>query len=295
LFRYSTAFQSRSGDFSDVWDIWATPDGIYFNAYKSLFRWADNKVTAWRPKTQFHRCFYVHHRLFIRQINVGLMTLERDSLVPAQELHSIAQETLYFMIPFDTDDTLIGTRASGLFVSDGNRTRPFATDADEFLKKNQMYHAAMLADGRFAIGTLRGGVVIIDKNGRIRETLNQSTGLTDDGVYYLYTDRQQSLWLGLSNGIAHVETPSSLSHFGESSGIPGTAPIHPGRSDRNGSLVSPFDGRPAPRRLQRRGVPDRRWIGETRTKGRIRWRFIDPGGTIAACISEWSTAWHRFT
>jgi ligand-binding sensor domain-containing protein len=182
--------------------------------------------------------------LFIRQINVGLMTLERDSLVPAQELHSIAQETVYFMIPFDTGDILIGTRASGLFISDGNRTRPFATDADEFLKKNQMYHAAMLADGRFAIGTLRGGVVIIDKNGRIRETLNQSTGLTDDGVYYLYTDRQQSLWLGLSNGIAHVETPSSLSHFGESSGIPGTAPIHPGRSDRNGSLVSPFDGRP---------------------------------------------------
>lgn len=253
-------------DFSDVWDIWVTPDGIYFNAYKSLFRWANNNITAWRPTTQFHRCFYVHNRLFIRQINVGLMTLQRDSLVPAQELHSIAQETVYFMIPYDSSDILIGTRASGLFISDGKRTRPFTTEADEFLKKNQMYHAAALADGSFAIGTLRGGVVIIEKNGRIRETLNQFTGLQDDGVYYLYTDRQQSLWLGLSNGIAHVETPSSLSHFGESSGISGTAlsmERHRGRffvSTVNGVFVlKPRDGIEPPRFIRAAPIATEAW------------------------------------
>ncbi|KAB2879973.1 ATP-binding protein [bacterium] len=26
-------------EFSDVWDIWPTPEGIYFNAYKYVFRW----------------------------------------------------------------------------------------------------------------------------------------------------------------------------------------------------------------------------------------------------------------
>ena len=137
-----------------------------------------------------------------------------------------ANERIYVMLPFERVEPpkqppqiLIGTRTQGLMLFDGHSFQPFRTEADAFLLENQLYHGAVLSDGTFALATLRNGVIIIDRHGRIRQHLNKESGLQDENVKYVYPDRQGGLWLALNDGISRVEVPGPFMIFDDYSGL----------------------------------------------------------------------------
>ena len=71
----------------------------------------------------------------------------------------------------------------------------------------------MLPDGTFCFTTLRGGVVILERDGRIRRTLDKDSGLQSQSTLVAYYDREGALWLGLGNGLARVDINSPISIF----------------------------------------------------------------------------------
>jgi signal transduction histidine kinase/ligand-binding sensor domain-containing protein len=209
-------------EFADIAKIYATTTGVYFQALDRLFLWADNRIKVWKSQTPFHLSFVVREQFYIRQPTVGLLQMVRDSLQLAPDGEKFAQTRIYFMAPYDEKKILIGTREQGLFLYDGAAATPFRTEVDNFLLENQIYHGAVLADGAFAVATLRGGVISIDKTGKLRQHADKTTGLQNDNVKFVSFDRQGGLWLALDNGITRVETPSPLSIFDARSGLKGS-------------------------------------------------------------------------
>ena len=61
----------------------------------------------------------------------------------------------------------MGTRSDGFFLYDGISLHPFESGANAYLKKNGLFHGTLLTDGRYVFATLRGGVVMIDRQGRL--------------------------------------------------------------------------------------------------------------------------------
>jgi signal transduction histidine kinase/ligand-binding sensor domain-containing protein len=206
-------------EFADVWRIHVTSQGVYFRMQNRLFRWADNRMQAWKPATRFHLSFVVRDQLYVRQWEVGLMQMAGDSLRLAPDGKKFADTRIYLMLPYDEKKILIGTREQGLFLYDGASTKPFPTEADKFLNENQLYCGEVLSDGTFALGTQQGGLAIIDRQGKFLQRLDKATGLRDNSVYFIFPDYQGALWLALDNGIGRVEIPSPLSLFGESAGL----------------------------------------------------------------------------
>jgi ligand-binding sensor domain-containing protein len=247
-------------DFVDVWKTYATNHGVYFITYKYLFRVPllssplysglegdTEKIKVWKPETSFHIGFAVRDTLYIIQQKIGLMKMmaadapEESMASPAKSarfekgtkfggdsLRLVADgqrfenERIYVMLPFNDKQILVGTRTLGLFLYDGTSFERFATEADAFLQENQLYHGSILADSTFALATRRGGVVFIDKQGRLRQILNKTSGLRDENVKFVYPDRQGGLWLGFDNGLARVEIPAPLSTYSENLGLMGT-------------------------------------------------------------------------
>jgi signal transduction histidine kinase/CheY-like chemotaxis protein len=72
-----------------------------------------------------------------------------------------------------------------------------------------------------AIATRRGGVILLDRQGRPLRILNEASGLRADNVRFVYTDRQGGLWLALSNGLARIETGGPLSYWDKTTGLIG--------------------------------------------------------------------------
>ena len=189
--------------FSNVWETHWTKQGIYFKTSKFLFQWNPHqkKMNTWESDNKFHVSFICKGELYVRQRNIGLMKMETGTdslkLVPGGE--TFAEKKIYMMVPYDDKKFLIETRANGFYTYDinGNEAMSFPTEADYYIKEKQLYHGIRLSSGDFALATIRGGLVIIDSQGRIKEIFNKSYGLQDDDVNYVFQDLQGNLWLAM--------------------------------------------------------------------------------------------------
>lgn len=208
------------GVFTDVWRTFVLGDGVYFQTQQVLLRWANDAFTVWRPTGRiFNRAQVANGTLYIGQPGIGLMRMRDGVLEPVPGAGRIGDESYPIILPYDEGRLLIGTRADGLFLYDGAALRPFATTADPFLRANNLYRGFELPNGTLALTTTAAGMVILDRQGRQLERIDQRNGLGSPSVYYVMPDREGGLWLALGVGLARVEAQSPFSLFGPDEGL----------------------------------------------------------------------------
>ncbi len=207
-------------DFSDVWDILADSNGVYFCTFKYVFLLQGERVDVIKPSGSFHRAFRCNGRNYILQVGVGLMELDTSGLKPAPAGEMYAEDRVYFILPWSPDSMLVGSRSRGLQLISGGRATVFHSDT--VLSRSQLYHAVLLRDRRLAIGTLRHGMVLLDRHSGDLRTVTSADGLSDDAVYRLFEDRDGAVWLATNKGVTRIEVNSPLSFFDERDGLQGT-------------------------------------------------------------------------
>ncbi len=218
--------KKNQGDFSNVWRTHATKEGIYFRTSNLLFHWDPHsqKINAWEEyEYGFNASFVCGRRLFIHKRGVGLMYLENYSLKMVPGGETFANMKIFMLVQYDINKYLIGTREKGLFIFDTMKKEktPFPTEADNYLKEKELYQGVRLlsAPGDIALVTLRGGLVIIDSQGQLKEIFNRDYGLQNEEVRYVFEDSQGNLWLGLNRGISKIEYNSPLSIYDDRSNL----------------------------------------------------------------------------
>ena len=92
----------------------------------------------------------------------------------------------------------------GLCLYNGRNFVPWENEANEFLIANEVYCGTQLNNTTFVFGTVRGGIVVIDKQGSLIQVLNKQAGLLDNLIFDLFVDKDQNLWVGQTNGISYV-------------------------------------------------------------------------------------------
>ncbi|MCP4518777.1 MAG: hypothetical protein GY824_26570, partial [Delftia sp.] len=172
-------------------------------------------MKVWRTAARFGRIFALRDTLYVQQPGIGLMRMDDDTLAMAPSGALFQEKTIRCLIPWGEAAYLVVTRNRGMFLCPtrqgteaacrGPACSPFKPGLTELLASLQPYHATLLPAGRLAIGTLRGGVVLLDDSGRLLRILNETSGLRDENTKFTYVDRQGGLWLGLNNGLARVE------------------------------------------------------------------------------------------
>ncbi len=203
-------------DFGEVWKTFAFDRGIGFMANQKLFLLIDGQIHVIKPRRSFHICHAVNGKVFIRDRGVGLMHLQGDSLVLANDGARFANEAVYEMLPFDETRILTGTRRQGFFLYDGQVFTPFevAPEITSFIEKNRLYvGGGVLDEERFVLISNRGGFIVMDRQGKLLQHVDKAAGLLDDTVWNSFLDRQGGLWLMLNNGLSRVEILSPLTQF----------------------------------------------------------------------------------
>ena len=208
-------------DFAEVWGTHATSAAVYFQSKTRIFRWDGLQMQVWHSEAGFHTSFVVHDQFFVRQPGEGLFVVEGDALQRMPEGAFFAERPVHTMVPYDEARVLIGTVSDGFFLYDGRTLEPFPTEVDDFVE-GSLYHGCALPGNTFALATLGGGVVIIDAEGRLRQVLNESAGLPDDWVNFVYLDAQGGLWMAFdSRGVMRVDVQSALTLYDHRLGLDG--------------------------------------------------------------------------
>jgi signal transduction histidine kinase/DNA-binding NarL/FixJ family response regulator len=240
----------KKRNFGNVWKTHSTKEGVYFCTYKFLFRWNSHtgQLKVWEPASGFSSTsFTCKGTLFIRLIKVGLVKMEKDSLVLVPGGEIFEEKSICMVAPYEpgSQKLLIGTPSTGLLLHDGRAAAPFPTEADDYLKKNSLYYGTRLSSSlaeasscQFALATRLGGLVIIDSRGHLKNIFNKDSGLRDDNVRYVFEDSPGNLWLGLNDGITKIEYASPIFIYdAEGSNLPGIV-LSVTRHGRNKSIYS---------------------------------------------------------
>jgi signal transduction histidine kinase/CheY-like chemotaxis protein/ligand-binding sensor domain-containing protein len=210
--------------FEDVWRIFASPEGIYFQTQAAIFRWANGAFKVWKPTGRiFNRSQFVNNTLYVGQTGGPLMALHGDRLDPVPGADRIGEEAYPIILPLDDKRLLMGTRANGLFVYEDAALHPFPTEVDVLIKAKNLYRGFILPNGSIALTTTAGGMVIIDRQGHLLERIEERDGLMSPSVYYVMPDREGGLWLALAVGLVRVEAQSPFSLFGPDQGLRASA------------------------------------------------------------------------
>jgi class 3 adenylate cyclase len=211
--------------FADVWRVLPAPEGVYFSASRRLFRLnKGGTIQVWRPEKKFGRAFYVLNALYIQAVGAGLMRMGRDDRlapVPGGERFASGDQSVNAGVALGVSgkDGAVFTTNSDLYRLTGSGVQPFPTGADSYLASSLAYSMQMLPGGEIAVGTRKGGLVLLSRDGAVDRILSTANGLADDWVSEIRVDSQGGVWLAQNNGITRFNPGLSL--YGKSERIEG--------------------------------------------------------------------------
>ncbi|MBY0435525.1 MAG: hypothetical protein K2U26_15595, partial [Cyclobacteriaceae bacterium] len=106
----------------------------------------------------------------------------------------------------DKKTYFIATEDNRFFIlKEGQALRECKPNDAAYLNTNVVANATWVTESLVAIGTLRGGVVFINiDNEETVEISNYYTGLPDNEVYALLTDRHQGVWVAHDYGFTRI-------------------------------------------------------------------------------------------
>ena len=206
-------------DFEDVWRIWDTPFGVVFQSFDYLFILKDNQIKVVKPNKKFHFSYLVNNRLYLDEPGIGLLVFNGESLEKADWAEKIKEIEIWAMLPFNENDLLIGTPRDGIFKFENGKLEKWQSPINELLQKNKLYCATSIVGNHFAFGTILGGVIISDSEGKIIQSINQKNGLQNNTVLSIFKGSDDNLWLGLDNGIDYVEIMSPITFISDFTGL----------------------------------------------------------------------------
>jgi ligand-binding sensor domain-containing protein/DNA-binding CsgD family transcriptional regulator len=202
-------------DFDDIWRIWDTPFGVVFQSFDYLFILNNNQIKVVKPNKKFHFSYFINNRLYLDEPGIGLFEFNGDSFEKADWAEKIKDFEIWAMLPFNENDLLIGTAQEGIYKFENGRLDKWQTPANDIVQKQKLYCATSIVGNHFAFGTILGGVIVCDSEGRIIQNINQKNGLQNNTVLSIFAGSDNNLWLGLDNGIDFVEITSPVTNISD--------------------------------------------------------------------------------
>jgi DNA-binding CsgD family transcriptional regulator len=206
----------------EIWKIYIDGKKIIFQSFTSIYLYEGKKISVVKSTGSFLFLHKVDKRFIVEELGKGLFELKGNSLVPLSYKGPALSESVLSILPYKNGKLLIGTSKGGLFLYDGHQYTPFTSAANTFLKTYQLNNGVRVFGKYYAYGTILNGIIIIDEDGNIIQSINKSSGLQNNTILSIYADNEENLWAGLDNGIDRVELNSPLNFYFDKTGLFGT-------------------------------------------------------------------------
>ena len=233
----TTVFDEKENE--EIWKIFKLDGKIYFQSFNGIFLF-DGKIIK---KTPFpfliSYCFVVDNQLLIASVNKGVYKIN-NSKIEKVKGWSILENNVIHSIEKYENKTYVFTQKKGVYVEEKGVLYPWKTPLNDVLKSSNINVAQFIKNNKLVIGTATKGVFIFDLNNNSYKNINRNNVLINNSILSIGQDKENDIWLGLDNGIAHVEVNSPISIFYDNSGILGS--VYAVASTEKGYLMASNHG-----------------------------------------------------
>lgn len=208
-------------------DLIIHADAVYYATPAALIRVRGDEIFHWLSpeKSLGGSLNVIDDELYWVRDGRELMRVEGDTLeLVTQDAEILSgRATFGLSRPDDTPLWVIGER--GVFEINP-ATRSFVRvpgPLDTLIQDNRINDIERLDATSFAVATSQQGLIISDNSAQSIRRIDRDTGLADNAVLSLFTDKTGGLWAGLNSGVAHIAHRSPVTVFDGGNGpTPGT-------------------------------------------------------------------------
>lgn len=207
----------------EFWSIVAVGNDIYFQSFRSIFRYDGEKVESlYDPEHSPLFIFNVGGSIIAQLIYGGLATVDKSGLHEYVGRELFGGSDVVSLLDAGDGRMIACTEGAGLFIIDDRNAKPLrmATDIDDELASYSVNRALMMSDSTIVVGTIRNGVYALAKDGHLKWHLNIENGLGNNSVLGLFEDCTGNLWVSLDHGISLVHSGLSYSFLRPGAGEP---------------------------------------------------------------------------
>ncbi|MCJ8166763.1 hypothetical protein MKJ04_18095 [Pontibacter sp. E15-1] len=206
----------------EIWKIYTDGSRVLFQSFGSIYIYEDGKIDVVKATRPYLFLLKAADRFFVEVIGEGFYELKGKELVQLVPAGVPGTAGILSVLPYRKGQFLVGTNRNGLFIYDGNTLKPWENQVNQLLIENQLNNGVRLPHDVFAFGTILKGVVMVDTAGNLVQQINKNSGLQNNTVLSMFADASDNLWLGLDNGIDHIDVNSPLYFYFDKTGKFGT-------------------------------------------------------------------------
>ncbi|HLP13413.1 MAG TPA: SpoIIE family protein phosphatase [Flavobacteriales bacterium] len=215
-------FEKNKFETGTITRLFCINQDIYVHTPQNLFIVNDKKVSVVPTESSFQMMFKCENRLYARERGIGLIEINNTTKKTLSGIYEFREYGLLGVVKYDDNNLMVVTQEKGLWLYNTKNQQSLCFNSDSVeLKKHNIIGARRLSSGEFALNTTNSGVLIIDTNGKVKNSISKLTGLRVNYIRDILEDKHRNLWMAMSNGIALVNYGSLLHYYTDETGLLG--------------------------------------------------------------------------
>lgn len=162
--------------------------------------------------------FEIYDRAFVKSSSHNILEVKPDTLVKADIALPLGSEVLFSNQNPKSREVILGDESGKVYLIK-EKTSPIEIMLQDaaYVRQNSLSNGVWVNEKMIALGTLLGGVLLVDvATGATVDHLDFTTGLPDNEVFALMTDQSEGVWVAHEYGFTRI-APSlpfrSFNHF----------------------------------------------------------------------------------
>lgn len=175
--------------------VFGTNDTAIYVATDRVHFWDGKTLVTWKMPAGFRLVgLRENGEVFVHNRERGLLRIDRSGprpWIPQAQL-GIGEASVFGLGKQGDDWLLLSSR--GVLKFHEGKIEPFAPEVSELIRASGIVSWQRLPDGRYAIGTVRAGILFMTPEGGLDEIVSVPEGLPVPFVERLFVDRENCLW-----------------------------------------------------------------------------------------------------
>jgi len=214
----SDSIKSTISQDEEIWQIIPFKDIVVFRSFFNVYLYfLSGEIRKMNPGSIVLSCNVIDNELYVSTLKKGIFKLIDNQLVQTVS-NDILGDVQIISVNKYNNKLLITTSLQGCLLYENNKITPLNFEVNSLIKQHQLNHFSILKNGNMVFGTIKDGVFLTKNNGDIIFHINKENGLINNTVLGQYIDGNETLWLGLDNGLASVNLSSHNYFFNDVSG-----------------------------------------------------------------------------